>query len=143
MAGKFVALTWAERLLLARAFVHVLKAWFLVRVLPYSRLKPALESINSHEVAHHQSYELQPIKWSVEAISRRVPGSSCLVQAIAGTRLFRECGYKALLKLGVARPNQHFDAHAWVELDGGVVLGGNNSPDLFTTLAVPERRDAR
>ncbi len=120
----------------------IARAWLLVRVLPYSRLKHVLEALNGIPVSSVQPLEVQQVKWSIEAVSRRAPGSNCLVQAIAGTRLLRECGYAAEFKIGVAKPDQKFSAHAWVELYGRVVLGGADSSDRFTPFAVPEHRDA-
>ena len=73
-------------------------------------------------------FPVRDIKWSIEAVSRRVPGTHCLIQSFAAVRLLREYGYPAEIKFGVAKPHGNFSAHAWVELDGKVIIGGTESP---------------
>ena len=60
------------------------------------------------------------------AAGRRIPGgSNCLVQALAAAVLLGRHGYSSRLRLGVARaPDGRLEAHAWVERDGKLLLGG-------------------
>ncbi len=61
--------------------------------------------------------------------ARFVPGSSCLAQALAGSRFFRSEGYQPVVRIGVLRnEDSKFRAHAWLELDGTVLLG--DQPEL-------------
>lgn len=55
----------------------------------------------------------------VFGIGRRVPGSRCLDQALALTRMLRAEGHAAELAIG-ARREGGFAAHAWVECAGHV-----------------------
>lgn len=81
---------------------------------------------------------VEELKWAIEAVSRRVPGCNCLVQGLAGARLLRSYGHPAELKIGVSRFDGSFDAHAWVELDERVVLGGSDSARNFQPLPLRE-----
>ena len=65
------------------------------------------------------------IIWSVEAAARFIPGAkSCLPQALAAEFLLRSRGIPAELKIGVARGEAgRFQAHAWVESGGDVLIG--------------------
>jgi hypothetical protein len=59
----------------------------------------------------------------------------CLTQALTVMLLFRRRKYPAQLKIGVAKRNDGaLIAHAWVESGGEVVIGGVDSPHLYTTL---------
>jgi hypothetical protein len=60
---------------------------------------------------------------------------NCLVQALAARTLLQRAGYDARLRIGVAKPpDAGFQAHAWVELSGVAVIGGENVSQ-FTQLA--------
>lgn len=53
-----------------------------------------------------------------------VPLSTCLSQALAGQILFARHGRKTSLHLGVCNSaDAGFEAHAWLCLDGAIVLG--------------------
>jgi hypothetical protein len=59
----------------------------------------------------------------------------CLTQALVIKLLFRRRKYPAQLQIGVAKQNDGtLSAHAWVESDGEIVIGGADSPHLYTTL---------
>ncbi len=67
---------------------------------------------------------LARVQWAVQAVGHRVPGATCLVQAIVARRTLRDLGYVSNLQLGVARTNNgRLQAHAWVECLGTVVIG--------------------
>jgi hypothetical protein len=73
-----------------------------------------------------ESAVLEKIAWAVTAASRIVPGArTCLVQALAAQVMLVKRGYPARFRLGVAKDkNKDLQAHAWVESDGVVVIGG-------------------
>jgi hypothetical protein len=55
--------------------------------------------------------------------SRLVPHATCLVQAIAAKAMLSRAGCAAIVWIGVARPQEGFEAHAWVESGGEIVIG--------------------
>jgi hypothetical protein len=64
----------------------------------------------------------------VARVSQFVPKATCLTQAIAALILLNLKNYPATLRIGVARNNEgRFEAHAWVESDGNVVIGGSKT----------------
>ena len=68
------------------------------------------------------------VTWAVSLVSRTVPGATCLTQALAAQILLSRRGCGSRLKIGVARAAAGgLVAHAWLESDGMVVLGG---PDI-------------
>ena len=63
--------------------------------------------------------------WAITRASARVPGASCLTQALAGSFLLGRCGYRSDIIVGVAQvPGGSFRAHAWLRVGEAVVLGG-------------------
>jgi hypothetical protein len=66
---------------------------------------------------------------AVETAGRHLPGATCLVQALAGRHLLARYGYPSTLRLGVVRGREKSTllAHAWLEWEGRVLLGGDVS----------------
>jgi hypothetical protein len=61
----------------------------------------------------------------VEVAARRVPRATCLVRALAAQALLARHGHPSQLRLGVARgADRAFEAHAWLERDGQILIGG-------------------
>src|SRR5947209_6631188 len=78
-------------------------------------------------------YPLDPvparIAWAVTTAARVVPGAhNCLVQALAAHALLGRHGHGSQVRLGVARTSeQGLEAHAWVECQGAVLVGGSSA----------------
>jgi hypothetical protein len=66
---------------------------------------------------------LPQITWAIHIMSRFTPQATCLVRALAGQILLSQYGYDSNIKIGVSRDKGEFEAHAWLENDGKVVLG--------------------
>src|SRR2546430_7975866 len=76
------------------------------------------------------------IAWAVSAVGRRVPGGqNCLAQAVAAAILLGRHGYTPHVRIGLVRRGMRgFEAHAWVEQEGSVLLGG---PDVSQFAPLP------
>lgn len=75
------------------------------------------------------------LAWAVRAAARRVPHASCLTQALALDTLLAMAGQGGEVRLGVARRNDgSFEAHAWVEHEGRILIGGLPDLDRFSVL---------
>jgi hypothetical protein len=66
------------------------------------------------------------VAWAVEVASRRTVGrATCLVEALVAQVVLAAQGHPSQLQFGVARSEAGgVRAHAWVESDGRVVIGG-------------------
>lgn len=81
------------------------------------------------------SPDLADLTWAVSVVSRRVPRATCLTQALALQALLAREGRPAELQIGVAKAaDGAFEAHAWLESEGRVVIGGGDV-ERFTPLA--------
>jgi Transglutaminase-like superfamily len=68
---------------------------------------------------------VEAVVWAVTLASRYVPRSrTCLTQALAVQSLLGWRGHPTVLRIGVAKEGAVFRAHAWVESQGRVILGG-------------------
>lgn len=76
------------------------------------------------------------LAWAVDVASTTLPvETTCLPRALAVGSLFARYGYDSTLRIGVARDDDGFAAHAWVERDGVVALG--DLPDLERFVPLP------
>jgi transglutaminase superfamily protein len=67
---------------------------------------------------------------AIRAVSRYVPSATCLVQALALRRLLARHGRVSVLNLGVRNPLcGRLQAHAWLEVEGRVILGDPGTAD--------------
>jgi len=60
----------------------------------------------------------------VGSVARRIPGTTCLPIALTGYVLLGRAGWAPVLRIGVTREADSVEAHAWVEVDGVVAVGG-------------------
>ena len=80
--------------------------------------------------------QVHEIARAVRAASRMVPGATCLTQALAGQILLSRAGYDSELRIGVCRHAEHgFEAHAWLEHRGEILLGELGDLSRFTPMA--------
>ena len=75
------------------------------------------------------------VVWAVKTASRFVPKATCLTQALVAQIILARRGCATDLQIGVARSEQgSVEAHAWLESDGRVLIGGMTDLDRFTAL---------
>jgi hypothetical protein len=79
----------------------------------------------SSGVKRRAAPSIEQLARDVRAVSSYVPRATCLTQALAGQVLLNHYGYCAHVHVGVtkAEGNGGFQAHAWLESDGTVVIG--------------------
>ena len=123
--GKFLNLSAKEKYLL-------LRAWFLLGLIrlgmelfSFSTLKKLLERLKPISGTFKKCFSKEELIWSVAAISRYVPKATCLAQALATQFLLQQAGHHARLHIGVTEAEGGgIKAHAWVESQGRVLIGG-------------------
>jgi transglutaminase superfamily protein len=125
--GKFLDLNPDDRRLLLRAFAAVGNAWICVRLLPPSGVLKKI-SAEIPLPSGHQRQTTVHIAWAVTVAARYIPGSKCLVQALAGRKLLANYGFSSAIHIGVAKDSKNWlNAHAWVEAEGKTVIGGDTA----------------
>ena len=133
---QLAALPASERRLLLLAFVLVAHVRASLCILPSRfslRIVRRLADL-SPRASRAGRPAAEGIAWAIGAASRLVPRATCLTQAVAGKLLLDYYGYDSRLCLGVARTQDGtFAAHAWLERDRRVLIGGAHSA-AFTPL---------
>jgi hypothetical protein len=98
----------------------------VMRKLVAKAARPPVQA-NGQALDSHSSSRLSvmQLKWSVQAASRCVPQATCLTQALSLQILMVRRGHDADVHIGVAKDEAgKFEAHAWVESEGQILIGG-------------------
>jgi hypothetical protein len=79
------------------------------------------------------------VAWAVMVASHYIPGARCLAQALATQVLLERRGYPTQLRIGFTRGmGGQMSAHAWVESQGRVAIGGAGNISYYTLLPLQE-----
>ena len=136
--AKLVRLSASDRWLLGRACVLVLLVRIGLWVLPFRRVQRLTDRLMRGACSRSLT-STERVAWAVRTTSRYIPKASCLTQAMAAQVMLARRGISNELRIGVAKTEEgKLEAHAWVESDGNVVIGG--LPDLarYTPLAASQ-----
>ena len=104
---------------------------------PYKRLLDIMRNtIGRSRVEGPRKGEVEQILWAVNAAGRRLLGDKpCLPTAMVADSLLRRVGARPEILIGVSRNNLGaFEAHAWVEESGQIMVG--QLPDMSRFVAL-------
>jgi hypothetical protein len=126
---KFLRLSSTQRRLLLAGALVVVCVRSLLWLLPFKHLVWLVErtALRSARVAPRRVEEDRNgnIAWAATTAARYVPRATCLTQALAAQWLFAWFGHPTMLRIGVAKGyDKALNAHAWLESEGRVVVGG-------------------
>jgi hypothetical protein len=121
----------ADLLTLAQAVAAILAIRVLLAALSYPRAAAFLARRGMQPQRPASRVCAQRIARAVRRAARVVPGTTCLVQAHAAAWLLARTGRSAVLYFGVRRDNERLMAHAWLEHDGRIIVGGDARPDYL------------
>lgn len=135
---KFLRLSASDRQLLIKTFILLGLVRLGLWLMPFKGLQKLLERLGRKGIAWQEitPIDLNRIMGAVNVSSRCMPGGvKCLARALTMQVLLRQWGASAQLYIGVAKGNQgEFEAHAWVEHQGQVVIGYLADLSRFTPL---------
>ncbi|MCC5636922.1 lasso peptide biosynthesis B2 protein [Nostoc sp. CHAB 5844] len=135
---KLLLLTSAERKLLFNTFILLGLVRLGLWLLPFPTLKQMLASINQMQLLRVQKFSpsVSQIVEAVNRSSRYTPGGAkCLARALTTQTLMSWHGYSSELRIGVAKSAAgKFEAHAWVEVQGQIVLGYLKDLEKYTPM---------
>ena len=130
---KFWRLPAGERRLVLQSLLALVAARLALWIFPLKKI----QTLKTLKVSKSFRVSVAPekIAWAIGALSHRLPGlRNCLVQALAGQALLARHGQSSQLRIGVARfADGQFKAHAWVEVAGRLLIGGEGASQ-FTVL---------
>lgn len=135
---KFMRLPRSDRRLLVETAFLMWAVRLGLWLLPFQALRRLLSMmvrVTPKRREENRDFILR-VNRAVTVTSRLVPGATCLIQALATQVVVSRHGYEARLHIGVAKDGEErLEAHAWVESNGRVVIGG--CVDLSHFAALP------
>ena len=132
---KFFELAPAQRALLVRTFALVGIVRTALWVAPFPlvrRVTNRWARLGPDASPSQASEQVADVTLAVTRASRFIPRATCLTQALATRILLARRGIASVVRYGAARgADGKFLAHAWVESEGRVVIGGVTSPNRY------------
>lgn len=139
---KFLRLSLPEQRLLVKSFFILAGVGAGLKLLPFNtvrrllmRLTPAVEATTSADAKL-----ILRVSWAIETVSNYLPSMTCLPKALTTHLLLSRVGQPAALRIGVAKSLEgQFQAHAWVESNGCIVMGKVANLHRFAVLPPLEK----
>lgn len=135
---RLTEMSWADRFALVRMAVLLMAMRVLLWIVPFRWIRHVLErSIRTtpcvaSDVA--RAY-VERTAWAARVIGRRLLGDKpCLTQALVVRWLLGRRGLAADLRIGVTKQEGRLMAHAWIEYEGRIIVGGWRSPFAYASL---------
>ena len=135
---KFISLPFRRKVLLLKCWCMLNLTALALRLLPLPTVLGMFGTNQPPATAPRtSSASSEDILWSIRAAAALSWKPTCAVRGLVAERLLRRAGFAAQFKLGVARRDEDFQAHAWVEGDKGILIGASEHeyhrlPDLDT-----------
>ena len=139
-AVLWVRLPLAEQRITLEALATVIAARAAVAALPPAKLSRLVQRAMRSSAPRRgrgvptNSCTLSSVRIAILRASARIPGASCLTQALAGWWLLRRRGIDSELRVGVNRGGEGLTAHAWLLVEGQVLLGGRDPEARYVPL---------
>jgi hypothetical protein len=133
MLLRFLRRPLPEQRLLVRTLAWTLLYSVWLRISSARRAAAALRATPPGTTSAPGGPTVAQIVWAVTAVAAHVPGTACLAQSLVGRRLLLSAGYPAQIRLGV-RNEGTLEAHAWLEMDGKVLLPTSDSELTYAEL---------
>jgi hypothetical protein len=129
----------ADRRLLLEAFLWLVVMRIGLALLPYRVLR---RLAGDHAPDADNKADLSRLPWAIAAAARRIPGATCLPQALAAQAMLSRRAVPSVLRIGVAGPGaeSRIKAHAWVECRGDVIVGKLEDLEQYAVLSSPVTR---
>jgi hypothetical protein len=137
-ALKLVRRPKRQQALVVEAALHLAAAKTILVFVPFERWRTQLESSDaSKSEAFPPSWRVRELVWAVNGVSTPFGEAlNCLPRALATRWMMQRRQWPNTLQLGVARSAEgKFEAHAWIEYRGAVIMG--LVPDLHRFVKLP------
>ena len=106
-----------RKIFLMKSMVLIVLTRLMLRLFSFSRVR----KLSARMSRPGKDADLEDLVWSLKTASH-ILGSSCLTNAISGQILLSRHNHPSKLRIGVFKDDK-FEAHAWLEVEGRVVLG--------------------
>jgi len=138
---EFRALPRARKLLLCEAVALIVASRVLLAVAGLEDAERYFGLLSQYLPCLRQSGSPESVRWAVLTAGSRLPGTyDCLDRALTGSTLLRANDLPHRLRFGVDTQSETFEAHAWIESNGAVLIGDVDDFGRFRTLTEREVR---
>lgn len=141
---RYFSLSRIEKKIFLRAFIL---GYYYNRELKKQPFQDVLNDVISREAIVHLASSRNVaegrMSWLIRQGCTAVAKYTCLPQALCGYRIFVENGFQVNFHIGVCKNREDAEgigAHAWLTLDGKVVLGWLNDLDNYQELPLFEEK---
>ena len=125
--SKFFHLPSVEKRLLFRVWILLGLIRLGLGMLPFLTLKDLLTRVGPMLAGENEKFSVERLAWAVGVASRFVPKATCLAKALAMHVLLQQAGHEVFLHIGVTNNEEgNLKAHAWIESQGRVLIGGSD-----------------
>lgn len=134
---RLLRLPYLDKKLLGQSLLLIIIIRIGLSLFSYARVNLWLNHLSSPELETGATdwQMVKRVSRSVRSCSRFVPYASCLTQALAAGVLLSRRGQRSELKIGVEKDHdEKFGAHAWIEVDGRIVIGKESFHSRFVVL---------
>ena len=138
---KFLSMTPSDRVLLINALLLLGAIRLGLKLLPFQTLRRLLARIDQpiRTLQEVEKASVDNVAWAVMVASHYIPGARCLAQALATQVLLERRGYPTQLRIGFTRDKGgQMSAHAWVESEGRVAIGGTGNMTSYIPVPLQE-----
>lgn len=132
LLARFAGLSSEERRLVVAATATQVALGVGLRLLPFGVVRRLVRRFAAEQAQSGGS--VRRVAWAIKATNRRLPGITCLPQALAAQLLLARRGHETALRIGV-RKDADFEAHSWVEYEGTPIVGDGVELDEYTSLS--------
>lgn len=131
----------AERRLLVGATVLLLAAETLLRV-PFVDVRGVTRMVRVLTgvlFAGAPATDPDAVVWALDAVAPFLPDSvTCLRRAVVADSMLDHAGHDTEMHIGVRKTDAAFEAHAWVEHEGRVLVGELDDLAAYSVLPLEE-----
>jgi hypothetical protein len=128
----------SRALLLGEAWAALMGAR-LMMALPYRVWRGWLIAMMGERGDSPLDGKTQAVVWAMARARRAAPGTTCLTRALAAGWMLRRRGQRARLAIGVRTADGKLEAHAWLELGGAAIIGGEADVGRYARLGGVEQ----
>jgi hypothetical protein len=119
--NNFIILKPYDKFLVLKTYLYSCFIRLMLWVLPFSRVTIISKEMGKWKISNSEN-NIKKIIWSINVTDPYVIKSTCLSRAITAQILLSQNEYTSKIKIGVNKKDE-FQAHAWVEVDGDVIIG--------------------
>ena len=121
---KLLRAPFGFKMLLGEAFLRLLAVSILLRLVPRTPIE--LEQCNyGKALLAHDAPSSGDVCKAVAIAADYVSGATCLVRCIVARAMLARFGFVAHIRIGVLKESSNLQAHAWLEKQGSILIGGD------------------